>query len=397
MHDRAKTGASAGAGAAIGLALATVVLPQLASALNPTGWGTFAVALWLALLGAAVPLRTARNGRPSVWFAPCLAAAGLTLLATVIVYDQAPHVMRKPRSISDQINTELNRLIDDDRNHVVVNERLQLHPSDEPSWIVVTEHSPDAAQFATDTEAGRPATDPRPTSDEVRIYDIEDGWLTLKLDYRPVGRGTGARRWVTPAGAPAAFDYNGNGFPEIIAGYSLRDAWDALLPFVVNWTGDRYKLSSMTPDPPALPVSGLDPVLVKERHIWYQTRTSLRDAVTGAVSSPPLNGYQVGAFAFVASPSVRLLTGYLSAFPNRQTTQLYELRSNQISLSDFHLGACHHSDPYCDAPSAEQDVHVPPAKLPDNALLMAWQQKKALWAPIVSVTPANRQDCPGCD
>jgi hypothetical protein len=58
---------------------------------------------------------------------------------------------------------------------------------------------------------------------------------------------------VTPAGAPAAFDYNGDGFPEIIAGYSLVDAWGELLPFVIDWTGDKYTLVSMTPDRPALP------------------------------------------------------------------------------------------------------------------------------------------------
>ena len=52
MTERSKAGASIGVGAALGLALATVVLPQVASALNPTGWGTVAVTLFVALLGA---------------------------------------------------------------------------------------------------------------------------------------------------------------------------------------------------------------------------------------------------------------------------------------------------------------------------------------------------------
>jgi hypothetical protein len=183
-----------------------------------------------------------------------------------------------------------------------VNERLQLHPSAAPSWVVVIEHSPNNEQFATDTEAGSPSGAPKPTSDELRIYDIEGGWLTLMLDYRPAGRGTTARRWVSPAGAPASFDYNNNGFPEILAGYSSRDAWDELLPFVVDWTGSRYRLHSMTPDPPRLPTVGLSTAVVADRRIWYQKKIRLPDAVRGGASTPALTGYQIGAFAFVSSP-----------------------------------------------------------------------------------------------
>jgi hypothetical protein len=391
--DRAtKTRVSAGAGAAVGLAFATVVLPQLASALNPTGWGTFAVTLFVALLGAAVSVRV-QEGKSSI---PWFAAAGVVLIATGITYDVRPHVLRKPRSVSDQVNAELNRLIDGGRNHVVVNERVQLHPSDDLSWVVVMENSPNSIKFETDAEAGRPRTDPAPTSDELRIYDVDDGWLTLKLDYRPAGLGTDARRWVSPAGAPAAFDYNANGFPEILAGYSSRDAWDELLPFVVDWTGSRYRLISMTPEPPVLPTKGLPPSLVADRRIWYLKRLALPDAVTGPASTQPLTGYQVGAFAFVDSPTVRLLTGYLAGPPNRQATQLYELRSNQISLDDFHLEACYHGDPACRAPLLEQDVKVPPDKFPDNALLTAWNQVQSQWLPRVRVTQAARADCPGC-
>jgi hypothetical protein len=201
----------------------------------------------------------------------------------------------------------------------------------------VIENAPNAVKFTSDTVAGRSANDPMPSSDELRIYDVDDGWLTLKLDYRPTGRGTTARRCVAPAGAPAPFDYNGDGFPEIIAGYSLPDAWGELLPFVVDWTGDQYTLVSMTPDRPALPTSGLTPQLVADRRVWYLTRLRLPDAVHGAASPPPLAGYQVGAFAFIEAPAVRLLTGYFAALPHSAQTQILELRSNQISPSDFHL------------------------------------------------------------
>ena len=378
-----------------------MVLPQVASALNPTGWGTVAVTLLLALVGASVQQWTARTSPEGIhwrrWFAICLVGSVVVLVGTAILYFAAPRVLRKPRSVSDQINAQLDRLIDHGRNHVVVNERLQLHPSDDASWVVVIENAPNSAQFYADTVAGRPAGSPMPTSDELRIYDVVDGWLTLKLDYRPAGRGTTARQWVPPAGAPSAFDYNGNGFPEIIAGYSLPDAWGELLPFAVDWTGVGYRLVSMTPNPPVLPTSGFAPRLVVNRRIWYLTRVRLPDAVQGSASTQPLVGYQVGAFAFVGSPAVRLLTGYFAALPSSGRTQVLELRSNQISLSDFHLTACHHGDPYCEAPSDERDVEVPPSKILNNGLLAGWEEVKSRWAPVVRVKVAGRQDCPACD
>jgi hypothetical protein len=147
------------------------------------------------------------------------------------------------------------------------------------------------------------------------------------LDYRPAGRGTTARRWVTPAGAPAASDYDGDDFAEIIAGDSLA-------------------------------------------------------------------GYQVEAFALVESPAVRLLTGYFAAVPHSAETQVLELRSNQISPSDFHVTTCHHGYPYCEAPRDEEDVHVPPAKFLSNGLLAAWEQVKRTWAPVITVKAARRRDCP---
>lgn len=110
-----------------------------------------------------------------------------------------------------------------------------------------------------------------------------------------------------------------------------------------------------------------------------------------------LAGYQVGAFAFIDSPSVRLLTGYFAALPDSATTQVLQLRANQISLSgDLHLTACHFGDPYCNAPRYEQDVEVPPAKFLNNGLLDGWEQVKKRWAPVVSVKITRRDDCPGC-
>jgi hypothetical protein len=165
---------------------------------------------------------------------------------------------------------------------------------------------------------------------------------------------------------------------------------------VVDWDGSKYKLVPMTPKPPVLPTRGIKPALVTERETWYMKQVRLPDAVTGATSTQPLIGYQVGAFAFDDSPAVRLLTGYLAGTPNRQSTQLYELRANQISLSNFHLEACYYGDPSCRAPREEYDVIVPPDKFPDNALLAGWKEAKSQWTPTVTVAVTGRQDCPSC-
>jgi hypothetical protein len=129
----------------------------------------------------------------------------------------------------------------------------------------------------------------------------------------------------------------------------------------------------------------------------YQTRIRLPDAIHTAGSTPPLVGYQVGAFAFVRAPQVRLFTSYLAATPDRQATQTYAMRANQVSLDDFALKPCYDGDPACQAPAGEEDVHVPSDKLPDDSLLAGWNLVKQLWTPRVSVTASSRDDCPGCD
>lgn len=397
LPDQSRVGASVGIAA--GLAIATLVLPQVASALNPTGWGTVAVTLLLALVGAIgqrwqssrrsdsetdaadtgakSPRQTLRGDRTLAF-----EIGAMVIVATLLVgvYFVFPHFLHKPKSVEDQINVKLRQFLNGGQDHVVVNERLQLHSGDDPSWVVVIENARNGSDFDIDTKAGRPPHSPNPVSDELRIYDVNSGWLDLKLDYRPRGGGLNARRWMTPAGAPSSLDYNGDGFAEILAGYAIPDAWQELLPFVVDWDGDEYRLVAMTVQRPTLAplYAGGDPNEVKNlRRVRrsYLTRVSLPNVAHGGTGVTPLQGYQVETFALVDSqPAIRLLTGYFARDPASAMARSLELHSNQISPSDFHLSECTERNAYCPAPQTPPYITIPAARSLDNGLLDSWAQ-----------------------
>ncbi len=102
--------------------------------------------------------------------------------------------------------------------HVVVDERVQFHSTEQPSWLLVIEDLPSHDQFYKDAANG---IKPLPRSDELHIYDVVSGRLRLMLHYRPRGLGKSASDWRTlRAGATAAADYDEDGSLEVIAGYA---------------------------------------------------------------------------------------------------------------------------------------------------------------------------------
>ena len=189
-------------------------------------------------------------------FQGLLAALALTLgVGALIGFTTDWRSMVQPPPLADQIDDTLHGILAGG-GHVVVNERLRLHSTEDDSWLVVVQDAPSSGDFYAGA-TGAPGV-PQPRSDEVRVYDVSGGWLRLRLDYRPVGRGRTARGWVVPAGAPPALDYNGDGTPEVIAGYEIPDAYQELLPFAIDWESNHYQLVAMTPDPPELATTGSD-------------------------------------------------------------------------------------------------------------------------------------------
>jgi hypothetical protein len=323
-------------------------------------------------------------------FQGLLAALAVTLAAGAIVGLASDwRSMVEPPPISDQINDTLHGMLADG-GHVVVNERLRLHSTEDDSWLVVIEDAPNSSDFYAGATGAPGAAQPR--SDEVRIYDVSGGWLRLKLDYRPEGRGRTARGWVVPAGAPAAFDYNEDGTEEIIAGYEIPDAHEELLPFAIDWEGDHYQLISMTPNPPALATRGFTKPAVTLRDALYLKRVRLENSISGQAADP-LTGYQVQSFALTQNPTVRLLTGYYAQPPLFGAGQVLEIRANQIEHSNLALAPCTPGSAFCPAPAHEQDVVVPPSKTLDNGLLQAWDESAGKWATPIQVRQARRMEC----
>jgi hypothetical protein len=345
--------------------------------------------------GDAQPTREPEQPRSPIKdgvFQGLLAALAVTLAAGAIIGSTSDwRSMVQPPPIVDQINDTLHGMLATG-GHVVVNERLRLHSTEDESWLVVNEDAPNSADFyagATGTRGFR-----APRSDEVRIYDVSGGWLQLKLDYRPRGHGRTARGWVVPAGAPQAFDYNDDGTREIIAGYEIPDAHQELLPFAIDWAGDHYQLISMTPDPPELATNGFPQAAVALRDALYLKKVRLENSLPGEAADP-LAGYQVQSFALTQTPTVRLLTGFYAQPPLYGGNQVLELRANQIEHSDLQLEPCSPNSAFCPAPGHEQDVVVPPSKTLDDGLLQGWDQRAGKWATPIHVRQARRMECLG--
>ena len=128
----------------------------------------------------------------------------------------------------------------------------QLHGLDQTSYVFVL----------------RPALH---GSDELRIYDLVDGFLRLRLDFQPRTQGTRAlgaavavasaeqqRHGVFDYGLsqPQVLDAFGNGEHELVADYTeLTEGAAVRLPIIVAWDdlGLRYRLAPLLPaatDPP---------------------------------------------------------------------------------------------------------------------------------------------------
>src|SRR5206468_1239599 len=130
-----------------------------------------------------------------------------------------------------------------------------------------------------------------------------------------------------------------------------------------------YQLVSLTPTKPELRSRGLDHQTVVFRRAAYQTPITFRNAVTDSpFRELELTGYRVQTFALTNTPTLRLLTGYFSAFPRFAKPHVLELEANQFRAGHLGVRPCIPGFYACPAPAAEQDVIVPPAKSLDNGL-----------------------------
>jgi hypothetical protein len=339
---------------------------------------------------ASEPTRAVVKPRKPLWDRVLvLLASGLLvwLIAVAIFGDD----LFTPPSIDAQMEKLTGQILASEGlggGHVVVDERVRLHQTEQPSWLLVTEDLPSHEAF---NKGAAEKAWPRPRSDDLRIYDVIDGRLQLELHFRPKGTGVRAAEWhALTAGAGPTGDYSEDGVPEVVAGYALPSkARGALLPFGIDWADGRYQLRSLTPEKLQLSTRGLDAKTVRFRREVYETPITLKTAV---VERPfralELKGYRVQAFALAQRPVPRLLTGYFAAIPVYEKTEMLEIHASQFRTGQLKIRPCT-SDYYaCPAPKAEQDALVPPEDTLDRGLLEAWGMVGRRWiTPIRVVHP----------
>jgi hypothetical protein len=300
-----------------------------------------------------------------------------------------------PRSIGDQMDELKGHILEEGHggSHVVIDERVWFHPADAPSWLLVVEDFPNHDEFYAGAANG---AQPQPRSDDLRIYDVVNGQLRLKLHFRPAGIGSKAAEWrVLGAGAASSTDYDEDGAPEVIAGYALpSEATEALLPFGIDWEG-HYRLVSLTPHKPRLGTYGLDARTRRFRREAYETPITLRTAVSEpGFGGLQLKGYRVQAFALAQKPAPRLLTGYFAAFPEYAKTEVLEIHASQFRTGQLEIQPCTTGYYACPAPKAVQDALIPPEKTVDEGLLEAWETVGGRWTTPVRVVQRQGQPQP---
>jgi hypothetical protein len=334
------------------------------------------------------PARPTGGDSRSPWQDTVLGVLVAGLLALIVAAVLLRGDLLTPPSIGDQMSSLMSSILagaGPGGGHVVVDERVQFHATDQPSWLLVVEDLPTHDEFTAGAAEG---AHPRPRSDELRIYDVVGGRLRLKLHFRPRGVGPTAAEWHTlEAGATPAADYDGDGSLEAIAGYALpSQATDALLPFGIDWEDGHYQLVSLTTTVPQLGTGGLDAETVGFRRAAYETQITLKNAVSEPrFSGLKLAGYRVQTFALAQKPSLRLITGYLSAFPEFGKTHVLEMHASQFRTGRLGIAPCTPGFYACPAPRAEQGVFVPPDKALDNGLLEAWNMVGHRWTTQVRV------------
>ncbi len=338
------------------------------------------------------PLGPVRGIRPP-WLDGWLVALGAGLLATTVamVFFQLSGDLLQPRPINEQMDQVKREPLRDDGaggRHIWVDTRVRLHSTEADSWLLVVEDGPDHDAFNNGAANG---VGPPPRSDELRVYDVRNGRLELKLHFQPQGIGKNAAGWEKlGGGAPVAMDFANDGSNQVIAGYAIPAQAEALVPFAIQWQDDRYQLLSLTPNKPTLSTQGLDFDTNDFRRKAYQEPRSFENAVRDPhFSGVGLTGYRVQTFAFVEKPSPRLLSGYFSAYPDRKP-QLLELHASQFRTGSLKLMPCTPSYPACQAPQREQDAIVPPDRMLDRVLVEAWDAVGSRWASPVGVRVIER-------
>jgi hypothetical protein len=311
-----------------------------------------------------------------LWLDPAFAALGAAAAATAAALAIAGVAggLVKPPAIGDQISALTQQALAREGPggaHVVVSERVQFHDTDDPSWVLVVEDRPTHLDFYDAVANGLGG--PPPRSDIVRVYDVVDDRLTLRLSYRPQGTAKDAAAWeplqTNPGVAPVL---DNGGVPQLLAGYALPDANSAELPLGLEWKDGAYRLLALTPHPPDLDRAAAGSAAATFRRELYEHRFDWPNAVHGGFGRLRLTGYLTQALAFAQEPQPRVLMAYYLTHPVYAQPSDLELHVTQLLVGSLQVQPCTPGNGFCPAPVTAPRLTVPANWSLAHALLVAW-------------------------
>ena len=165
-----------------------------------------------------------------------------------------------------------------------------------------------------------------PPSEEVRIYDDEEGWLRPTFRFRP--RDPGVKFKLR-----GASDVDGDGATEIAGAFAAPDARNAMLPVALDWqkSAQEYAIVPLDLGPPNLSDVDLPKkfeVAARQYGDKYAAAVTIRDAT----SKRRVTGHRVQDFV-VTTPS-RIVAAYFLRPPFDLTKDkaLYELHAAILTV-----------------------------------------------------------------
>jgi hypothetical protein len=158
-------------------------------------------------------------------------------------------------------------------------------------------------------------------SDEIRIYDDEDGWLKPAFRFRPAEPGVRFRfRRVQ--------DIDADGAAEVVGGYAAPDARAAMIPFAIEWRpfAKHYRMVPLDLGPPSLGPARM-PKRFRIQAGLYRERYTTKATIRDATSHRRLTGHRVQDFVIASPP--RIVAAYFLRPPFDLTKDpaLYEIHA----------------------------------------------------------------------
>jgi hypothetical protein len=249
---------------------------------------------------------------PERWDTPAKVLAGLAALAAigiVFVLVGSGFSTPTPPPMAAQI-AEIERQAGKDGQYAqpLVSAAVDLHGTGEESRVFRVSDA--------NVKLGEPAP-----SEEIRIYDDQDGWLRPAFRFRPAAEGVKLE-------FRGALDIDGDGAGEIVGAFAAPDARYAMLPFAVDWNSleGRYAIVPLDLGPPALG----DAALLKRFRVparQYRERYAAAATIRDATSTQRLTGHRVQDFVIATPP--RIVAAYFLRPPLDLTKDpaLYEIHA----------------------------------------------------------------------